>query len=93
MLANAVRAAFAEFGIVAPQGFKDLRTLIAQLEAPDAPIPEPGRAGLCPASRHNFLRQTYRSASRLMVDHELPKTLRNRVHDATAVEPKISEIT
>jgi transposase len=45
MAANALRAGFAEFGIVAAQGIKGLRTLIAQLAAEDA-IPQPACAAL-----------------------------------------------
>ncbi len=47
MLANAVRAAFAEFGIVAPQGYKGLRALMTQLDAAEGPLPEPARMALC----------------------------------------------
>jgi transposase len=46
MLANAIRAALAEFGIVAAQGNKGLRSLTAQLEVPETPIPQPARAAL-----------------------------------------------
>jgi transposase len=46
MTANALRAAFAEFGVMAPQGVKGLRTLIVQLEGADGPIPEPACAAL-----------------------------------------------
>jgi transposase len=46
MAANALRAAFAEFGIVAPQGFAGLRGLIAQLAAAQCPIPQPAHAAL-----------------------------------------------
>ena len=44
MAANALRAGFAEFGIVTAQGNKGLCTLIARLEpAADAPIPDVAR--------------------------------------------------
>jgi transposase len=46
MLANAVRAACAEFGIVAAQGVEGLRLLIAQLAAANCPIPEPARGAM-----------------------------------------------
>lgn len=45
MLANALRAMFAEFGVVAPQGNKGLQSLIAQLPAPAA-VPEAGHQAL-----------------------------------------------
>jgi transposase len=40
MLANALRSALAEFGIVAAQGLKGLRTLMEQLVDPGSAIPE-----------------------------------------------------
>jgi transposase len=46
MAANALRAAFAEFGIVAAQGTKGFRVLIGQLSATDCPLPEPAREAL-----------------------------------------------
>ena len=45
MLANALRAMFAEFGVVAPQGNKGLQSLIAELPAPVA-VPEAGHPAL-----------------------------------------------
>lgn len=45
MLANALRAIFAEFGVVAPEGVKGLQSLIEQLPAPAA-VPEAGHAAL-----------------------------------------------
>jgi len=51
MAANVLRAAFAEFGVVAPQGRKGLATLMAELPAPDA-IPEPAHAALASLARH-----------------------------------------
>jgi transposase len=45
MLANALRAQFAEFGVVAPVGLKGLQALIAQLPAP-AGVPQAGHAAL-----------------------------------------------
>lgn len=50
MLANALRAIFAEFGVVAPQGTKGLQSLIEQLPAPAA-IPEAGHAALTMLAR------------------------------------------
>ena len=50
MAANALRAAFAEFGVVAPQGVKGLRELMAQL--PPAAIPAPAHAALASLARH-----------------------------------------
>jgi transposase len=46
MVANALRAALGEIGIVAAQGVRGLRTLMQQLEAPNAAIPEPMRGAL-----------------------------------------------
>lgn len=51
MAANALRAAFAEFGVVAPQGVKGVRALMAQLPAPAA-IPAPAPAALARLARH-----------------------------------------
>jgi transposase len=50
MAANALRAAFAEFGVVAPQGVKGVRELMAQLPAPEA-IPAPAHAALASLAR------------------------------------------
>ena len=50
MLANALRAMFAEFGVVAPQGSKGLQSLIAQLPAPVA-VPEAGHHALSMLAR------------------------------------------
>ena len=47
MTANALRAGLNEFGLVAAQGIKGLRTLIEQLRNPsEGVIPEVGRAAL-----------------------------------------------
>ena len=51
MAANALRAAFAEFGVVAAQGAKGLRALVAQLPAPAA-IPAEARPALATLARH-----------------------------------------
>jgi transposase len=51
MAANALRAAFAEFGVVAAQGFKGLRALIERLSAADCPLPGPACAALLVLSR------------------------------------------
>jgi transposase len=45
MLANALRAIFAEFGVVAPEGTKGLQSLMAQLPAPVG-VPEASHAAL-----------------------------------------------
>lgn len=50
MLANALRAMFAEFGVVAPEGTKGLQSLIAQLPAP-TPVPQAGHAALTMLAR------------------------------------------
>jgi transposase len=51
MAANALRAAFGEFGVVAAQGFKGLRTLIEHLSATDCPLPALAREALLVLSR------------------------------------------
>ena len=51
MAGNALRAAFAEFGVVAPQGVKGVRELMAQLPAPAA-IRAPAHAALASLARH-----------------------------------------
>jgi transposase len=50
MLANALRAMFAEFGVVAPVGSKGLQSLIAQLPA-SAAVPEAGHTALTMLAR------------------------------------------
>ena len=50
MAANALRAAFAEFGVVAPVGLKGLETLMAQLPTP-APVPEAAHTALMMLAR------------------------------------------
>jgi transposase len=52
MLANALRAALSEIGIVAAQGYKGLRELIARLEQPGEQIPEVMRAALSVLAKH-----------------------------------------
>jgi transposase len=51
MAANALRAAFAEFGVVAAQGFKGLRALIEALSAADCPLPAPAREAMLVLAR------------------------------------------
>ena len=51
MTANAVRAAFAEFGIVAAQGYKGVRSLMAQLAAADCPLPAMAQGALLVLAR------------------------------------------
>ena len=46
MSANAFRSALAEFGIVAAQGLKGLRTLIDRLEDDESPLPDQARMAL-----------------------------------------------
>jgi transposase len=52
MAANALRAALSEIGIVAAQGLKGLRELMARLEAPSVEIPEMMRGALLVLARH-----------------------------------------
>src|ERR1700732_330512 len=52
MAANSLRAALSEFGIVAAQGLKGLRELMARLEAPSVEIPEMMRGALLVLARH-----------------------------------------
>src|ERR1700734_3858656 len=52
MAANALRAALSEIGIVAAQGLKGLRELMATLEAPSGEIPEMMRGALLVLARH-----------------------------------------
>ena len=52
MVANALRAALSEFGIVAAQGLKGLRELMAKLEAPNEEIPEMMRGALLVLVQH-----------------------------------------
>jgi transposase len=51
MTGNALRSAFAEFGVVAAQGHKGLRSLMMQLPAPEA-IPQAAHAALGMLARH-----------------------------------------
>jgi transposase len=52
MAANALRAALSELGIVARQGYKGLRELMAKLEQPSDDIPENMRCALLVLTRH-----------------------------------------
>ncbi|HKR92854.1 IS110 family transposase [Novosphingobium sp.] len=52
MVANALRAALSEIGIVAAQGYKGFRELIAKLEQPSEEIPEVMRAALLVLAKH-----------------------------------------
>src|SRR3954466_5785116 len=51
MVANSLRAALSELGIVAAQGIKGLRELMAKLEAPGE-VPEPMRGALLLLAEH-----------------------------------------
>src|SRR5271169_4188722 len=51
MMANALRAALSEVGIVAAQGYKGLRELMTRLEQPSDEIPEMMRAALLVQAR------------------------------------------
>src|ERR1700746_1772036 len=52
MVANALRAALSELGIVAAQGYEGLRELMAGLEKPSAEIPEIMRSALLMLAKH-----------------------------------------
>jgi transposase len=52
MVANALRAALSELGIVAAQGTKGLRELMAKLRAPNEGIPEMMRGALLVLAQH-----------------------------------------
>ena len=52
MVANALRAALSELGIVAAQGYEGLRALMARLEEPSDEIPESMRGALVVLARH-----------------------------------------
>ncbi len=52
MVGNALRASLSEIGIVAAQGLKGLRELIARLEAASEAVPEVMRAALLVLARH-----------------------------------------
>jgi len=52
MIANSLRAALSELGIVAAQGLEGLRELMAKLEAPNEEVPEVMRAALLLLANH-----------------------------------------
>jgi len=52
MVANALRAALSELGIVAAQGYEGLRELMAKLEEPSEEIPENMRGALLMLAKH-----------------------------------------
>src|SRR3979490_2652052 len=52
MIANSLRAALSELGIVAAQGLEGLRELIAKLEAPNEEVPEMMRGALSLLAKH-----------------------------------------
>jgi len=52
MIANSLRAALSELGIVAPPGFEGLRQLMTRLEAPNEEVPEIMRGALLLLAKH-----------------------------------------
>ncbi len=52
MVANSLRAALSELGIVAAQGLEGLRELMAKLEAPNEEVPETMRSALLLLANH-----------------------------------------
>src|SRR6202048_157705 len=52
MVANSLRAALSEIGIVAAQGLEGLRALMARLEAPNEEVPEIMRGALLLLAKH-----------------------------------------
>ncbi len=52
MIANSLRAALSEIGIVAAQGIEGLRELMAKLEAPNEEVPEIMRGALLLLAKH-----------------------------------------
>src|SRR5207245_3927697 len=52
MVANSLRAALSELGIVAAQGIKGLRELMAKVEGPREEVPEIRRGALLPLAKH-----------------------------------------
>src|SRR3981081_1705119 len=52
IIANSLRAALSEIGIVAPQGIEGLRQLMSRLEAPGEEVPEIMRGALLLLAKH-----------------------------------------
>lgn len=91
MGANALRAAFAEFGIVAAQGFKGLRTLIAQLEAADCPLPVTARGALLVLARQwETLDRDIRSLERQIVQAARSDAASHRLMEVPCIGPIIA---
>jgi transposase len=91
MAANALRAAFAEFGVVAAQGTKGLQTLVGYLTAADAPLPGPARgAALVLARQWRSLDEDVRALEKRIVDAARADAAARRLMQVPSIGPIIA---
>ena len=91
MAANALRAAFAEFGVVAAQGFKGVRALAERLSAADCPLPAPAReAVLIIARQWQSLDADVRTLERRIVQAARADAAARRLMQVPCIGPIIA---
>jgi transposase len=91
MVANALRAALSELGIVAAQGYEGLRGLMAKLEEPSEAIPENMRGALLMLAKH----WVALDADERVLERQIAKAARcdrdaKRLMDVPSVGPMIA---
>src|SRR5881392_2378340 len=91
MVANALRAALSELGIVAAQGYEGLRGLMAKLEEPSEAIPENMRGALLMLANH----WVALDADERVLERQIAKAARcdrdaKRLMDVPSVGPMIA---
>lgn len=91
MAANAVRAAFAEFGIVAAQGIKGVRTLIEQLAAADCSLPAMAQGALLVLARQwEALDSDIRALEQKIIQTARADATARRLMDVPGIGPIIA---
>lgn len=91
MAANGLRAALAEFGLVAAQGFKGLRALIERLSGADCPLPELAReAALSLARQWQSLDEQVRRLEKRIVDAARADAAARRLMQVPCIGPVIA---
>lgn len=94
MVANALRSALSEIGIVAAQGVKGLRELMFRLEAPSEAIPETMRSALLMlAQQWQALDTAERALERQIVDAAKANADARRLMAVPSVGPMIAGAT
>lgn len=91
MAANALRAAFAEFGVVAAQGLKGMRALAERLSATDCPLPAPARAAVLVLARQwQSLDEDVRALERRIVQAAREDAAARRLMQVPCIGPIIA---